>query len=60
MSENAFKYLDEPIRPGSFIYHGMEIRPYPGMWGGAAGSGFSEVSLREMTDLLTPNMEGEK
>jgi len=60
MSDNAFKYLDEPIRPGSFIHQGMEIGPYPGIWGGAAGSGFSEAGSREMTDLVTPKTDNKK
>lgn len=46
MSENAFKYLDEPIRPGSFISKGMEIGPMPGMWGSASGAGALELGTK--------------
>lgn len=60
MSENAFKYLEKPIYPGSFITQGMEISPYPGTWGSAIGSAFSEIGTRGSAELLKPESEEKK
>jgi len=34
VSQNALKYMDEPIYAGSFINSDVKLSPYPGIWGG--------------------------
>lgn len=42
VSQNALKYMDEPIYAGSFINSDVKLSPYPGIWGGGAGTAGSE------------------
>jgi hypothetical protein len=44
VSQNALKYMDEPIYPGSFINSDKKLSPYPGGWGGMWGTGTSEAT----------------
>jgi hypothetical protein len=44
VSQNALKYMDEPIYAGAFINSDVKLSPYPGIWGGMWGTGVSEAT----------------